>query len=218
MPDPETPRTAQGAAEAELIAFMDAWDRAMVANDADAIGPYMADDWAIVGPDGRVGDKARFLELVRSGDLTHDAMRNPRSEHLVLWRHRERDRARRVGAPFIERSLFHLVERSSCVFVRGSSLVVRVLTHLSQLPRAPGPDHNDPRGRPRALLPRHDRGTHRSAPSVALDRDLSTPGLPRRSRTRSKSSLARTTVGTTSADDPVRSRVAPFGTSGDRRL
>ncbi|MCU0647840.1 MAG: nuclear transport factor 2 family protein [Gemmatimonadaceae bacterium] len=37
-----------------LLATIDAWDRAMVANDAEAIGRYMAEDWAIVGPDGSV--------------------------------------------------------------------------------------------------------------------------------------------------------------------
>ena len=46
----------------------------MVANDADAIGQFMADDWTIVGSDGRVGDKVTFLELVRSGALSHDVM------------------------------------------------------------------------------------------------------------------------------------------------
>jgi hypothetical protein len=51
----------------ELIGVAHEWDRAMVENDAEAIGRYMADDWTIVGPDGSVGDKATFLGLVRSG-------------------------------------------------------------------------------------------------------------------------------------------------------
>ncbi len=34
----------------------------------------MADDWVIIGPDGRVGDKTTFLGLVKSGALTHDEM------------------------------------------------------------------------------------------------------------------------------------------------
>ena len=32
----------------ELIAFATEWDRAMVENDVDAIGRYMADDWMII--------------------------------------------------------------------------------------------------------------------------------------------------------------------------
>lgn len=53
--------------EEELIALSNDWDLAMVRNDADAIGRYMADDWTIVGPDGSMSDKATFLGLVKSG-------------------------------------------------------------------------------------------------------------------------------------------------------
>jgi ketosteroid isomerase-like protein len=58
----------------ELIALATEWDRAMVENDVDAIGRYMADDWTIIGSDGGVGDKASFLALVQSGALIHDVM------------------------------------------------------------------------------------------------------------------------------------------------
>jgi hypothetical protein len=76
-----------------LIALSNDWDRAMVRNDADAIGRYMADDWTIVGPDGSMSDKATFLGLVKSGALTHDVMesedfriRNYGSAAVVLAR------------------------------------------------------------------------------------------------------------------------------------
>src|SRR5262245_48322473 len=58
----------------ELIAVTHDWDRAMVTNDAEAIGRCMADDWVIIGPDGRIGDRATFLELVKSAKLSHDVM------------------------------------------------------------------------------------------------------------------------------------------------
>jgi ketosteroid isomerase-like protein len=35
-------------AREELIGVVDEWDRAMVENDAEAIGRYMADDWTII--------------------------------------------------------------------------------------------------------------------------------------------------------------------------
>src|SRR5688572_21026182 len=60
--------------EAELIAAIHAWDRAMISNDPVAIGQFMADDWVIVGPDGSVDGKERFLALIASGDLSHDVM------------------------------------------------------------------------------------------------------------------------------------------------
>ena len=132
MPDPEPLRTAQSGAEAELIGFMDAWDRAMVANDADAIGAYMADDWAIVGPDGRVGDKARFLELVRSGDLTHDVMET-HDPSIRFYGDTAVVIARGVSGGAYRGEPFHLVERVSCVFVRQAGRWRCVLTHLSSM-------------------------------------------------------------------------------------
>jgi ketosteroid isomerase-like protein len=49
------------------------WSQAIVANDAEAIGRFMADDWLIVGQCG-ITDKNSFLKLVASGDLTHEMM------------------------------------------------------------------------------------------------------------------------------------------------
>ena len=63
-----------GGTRDELITLAREWDEAMVANDAEAIGQFMSDDWTIVGSDGQVGDKVTFLELVRSGALSHDVM------------------------------------------------------------------------------------------------------------------------------------------------
>jgi ketosteroid isomerase-like protein len=61
------------ALQAELEAVEAAWGRAIVANDADAIGSFMTDDWQIVGEDG-ITAREDFLALVRSGDLTHESM------------------------------------------------------------------------------------------------------------------------------------------------
>jgi ketosteroid isomerase-like protein len=49
------------------------WSQAIVSNDAEAIGRFMADDWLIVGQSG-ITDKNSFLKLVASGDLTHEMM------------------------------------------------------------------------------------------------------------------------------------------------
>lgn len=60
--------------EKELIDVSHAWDRAMVENDPEAIGAYMADDWVIVGSNGNITDKTTFLGLVKSGAMSHDVM------------------------------------------------------------------------------------------------------------------------------------------------
>ncbi|MFD3596203.1 nuclear transport factor 2 family protein [Nocardia sp. NPDC058640] len=57
----------------ELLAVLDEWQVAIVANDADRIGSFMADEWVMVSENG-VTTGERFLSFVRSGDLTHSAM------------------------------------------------------------------------------------------------------------------------------------------------
>ena len=116
----------------ELTALSHAWDRAMVANDADAIGEYMADDWTIIGSDGRVGDKAGFLDLVRSGRLSHDVM-----ESEDLWVRVYGDTAvvtsRGISGGQYDGRPFRELERVSCVFFRQDGQWRCVLTHLSRL-------------------------------------------------------------------------------------
>ena len=121
-----------GKAEEELIRVANEWDRAMVENDAEAIGRYMADDWTIVGPDGSVGDKATFLELVKSGALSHDVME---SEDLKVRVYGDTAvvTARGVSGGRYQGQAFRDVERSSCVFVRQQGHWRCVLTHLSRI-------------------------------------------------------------------------------------
>jgi hypothetical protein len=58
----------------ELIRLEEAWNLGYGPNDAEGIGPFMADDWTITGPDGTLSDKPTFLGSVKSGALTHDVM------------------------------------------------------------------------------------------------------------------------------------------------
>ncbi|TCJ93837.1 nuclear transport factor 2 family protein [Nocardia alba] len=69
-----TTRTSPGrAADEQLLAVLDEWQVAIVANDADRIGAYMADEWVMVSENG-ITTAERFLALVRAGELTHSAM------------------------------------------------------------------------------------------------------------------------------------------------
>jgi ketosteroid isomerase-like protein len=118
--------------EAELIGVANDWDRAMVTNDAEAIGQHMADDWIIIGPDGRMGDKATFLELVKSGKLSHDVMESEEFR-VRVYGDTAVVTARGVSGGKYQGQAFHEVERSSCVFVRQDGRWRCVLTHLSRL-------------------------------------------------------------------------------------
>src|SRR5262245_6611263 len=121
-----------GRVEEELIGVAHDWDRAMVTNDAEAIGRYMADDWVIIGSDGRIGDKATFLELVTSAKLSHDVMESE-DFRVRVYGNTAVVTARGVSGGKYQGQPFREVERSSCVFVRQAGQWRCVLTHLSRL-------------------------------------------------------------------------------------
>jgi ketosteroid isomerase-like protein len=118
--------------EHELLAVVRAWDRAMVQNDPEAIGRFMADDWTIIGSDGSSSDKAAFLGLIRSGMLSHDVMR---SDDITVRMYGEAAviTARGVSCGVYQGHPFREVERQSNVFILQGSQWRCVLTHLSRL-------------------------------------------------------------------------------------
>jgi ketosteroid isomerase-like protein len=118
--------------EDELIGVAHAWDRAMVGNDPEAIGRYMADDWTIIGSNGSDSDKATFLELVRSGKLTHDVMES-HDLKVRVYADTAVVTARGISGGQYQGESFYLAERTSCVFVRQNGCWRCVLTHLSQI-------------------------------------------------------------------------------------
>ena len=58
----------------ELLTLEKDFSQAIVKNDAEAIGRFLADDWIIIDPDGGTIDKSRFLGVIKSGALTHEMM------------------------------------------------------------------------------------------------------------------------------------------------
>jgi len=119
-------------AEEELIGLANEWDRAMVENDAEAIGRYMANDWTIIGSDGSVGDKATFLGLVKSGALSHDVMESA-DLNVRVYGDTAVVTSRGISGGKYQGQAFREVERVSCVFVRQEGRWKCVLTHLSRI-------------------------------------------------------------------------------------
>jgi ketosteroid isomerase-like protein len=62
--------------EEELLKLENEFARAVASNNADALDRLLADDWIIVEPDGSIIDKPRFLEVIRSGALSHESMKS----------------------------------------------------------------------------------------------------------------------------------------------
>jgi len=119
-------------ATTELLETIRDWDAAMLGNDADAIGTFMAEDWTIIGADGRVTDKAAFLAPVRDGVLSHDVMETIAPEiriygDLAVVIAEGRSGGRYDGQAFLER------ERMSCVFIRRDGRWLCAHTHLSRI-------------------------------------------------------------------------------------
>lgn len=116
----------------EVLSVVEAWDRAMVTNDADLIGSFMAEDWVIIGSDGSVGTKAGFLAFVASGELTHDVM-TTEDAHVRVYGDTAVVTAHGISGGKYREQAFREHERSSCVFVKNEGRWRCVLTHLSRL-------------------------------------------------------------------------------------
>ena len=43
---------------------------------AEAVGRFLTEDWIIIDPDGGIIDRARFLDVIKSGALTHEMMQS----------------------------------------------------------------------------------------------------------------------------------------------
>lgn len=77
--DSATP--AVGPTAESALAAEQALTNAMRANDADGVGRWLADDWAVVTTHGTMGgDRAGFLEAIRTGVFNRKTMElsNPR--------------------------------------------------------------------------------------------------------------------------------------------
>jgi ketosteroid isomerase-like protein len=139
MPNKPSLQTPQTPIEMELLAVVRDWDRAMVQNDADAIGSFMADDWTIVGADGSTSDKATFLALIRAGVLSHDEMQSE-DIHIRVYGDAAVVMARGVSGGLYRGAPFRELERQANVFIRQGSHWRCVLTHLSRLQQQAGLD------------------------------------------------------------------------------
>lgn len=125
-------------AEHELRRLVQDWDHAMVGNDAETIGRFMAVEWTILGSDGSSSDKATFLEQIRSGVLSHDVMQ---SEDITIRVYGDAAvvTARGVSGGTYQGRAFREVERQSNLFIRQGGQWRCVITHLSRLVSPLGP-------------------------------------------------------------------------------
>ncbi len=115
----------------ELLKLEKEFAQAITNNDAEAVNGFLADDWVIVDPDGGIIDKERFLEIIRSGALSHELMESSDS------------RVRLYGSTAVVTGLtttkgkfmgqdFTSCERATDVFVKQDDRWLCVLTQLTR--------------------------------------------------------------------------------------
>ena len=118
--------------EKEILEVESKFGEAMIQNDAEAIGRILSDDWIIIDPDGGVIDKSRFLDVIKSGALKHEAMD---SEDIRVRTYSNtatvtavtHTRTKYLGKEFTTH------ERATDVFVKKDERWQCVLTHLTTL-------------------------------------------------------------------------------------
>jgi uncharacterized glyoxalase superfamily protein PhnB/ketosteroid isomerase-like protein len=136
-PTPARPEDPTGT----FTALMTEWNKAIVANDADAIGAFAEPDWVFVGENG-IFDGAQFLGSVAAGQVSHDMMESELADVRIYG-----DvavviaRVRNQGE--YEGNAFSLDEWSTDLFVRRGERWKCVLTHLTSAAPAASSDNSD---------------------------------------------------------------------------
>ncbi len=114
----------------ELLKLGEDWAAAMVANDADRIGSFMADEWVIVSERG-ISTKDHFLEFVRSGQLTHSMFENVGDARVRVYGDTAVLTIRVVNTAHFGGQTFEADEWTSDVFVKRDGRWLCVLTHIT---------------------------------------------------------------------------------------
>jgi hypothetical protein len=116
--------------EEELVKMENKFAEAITKNDPETIGQLVADDWIIVNADGGIIDKERFLEVIKSGALTHEMMESDDMRVRVYCDSAVVTALTRTKGKFMEQE-FSTHERSTDVFVRVDGQWRCVLTQLT---------------------------------------------------------------------------------------
>lgn len=115
------------------------WADAMVANDADWIGSFMADDWVIVSERG-ISTKEEFLSFVRSGQLTHSMFEMVGDARIREYGDTAILSARIVNTAHFAGQQFDADEWTTDVFVRRGGKWLCALSHIT--PAIKGDEHS----------------------------------------------------------------------------
>ena len=131
MPEEQTDGSASDREiREEILKLAEEWSKALVSNDADAIGSFMAEDWVIVGQNG-VTRKRDFLPLVASGELTHERMDLVGEARIKVYGDTAVLTARVTNNGHFRGGAFSADEWTTDVFLRREGRWLCVLSHVT---------------------------------------------------------------------------------------
>ena len=120
------------AAAVDLITLEKQFALAIVKADVDALDNIVSEDWIIIGPEGKVINKSGFLNVVRSGALSHSSMESDETR-VRVYGDTAIVTARVVTAGAYQGQGFTTQERSTDVFIRQQGHWKCVLTQLTTI-------------------------------------------------------------------------------------
>jgi ketosteroid isomerase-like protein len=116
----------------EILEIEKEFGQAVIKNDANAVGAFLADDWIIIDPDGGVIDKPRFLDVVKSGALTHEQMDSDEFRIRIYGDTATATALTRTKGKFMGQD-FATQERATDVLVKKDGRWQIVLSQLTRL-------------------------------------------------------------------------------------
>ena len=116
--------------EEELVKMEEEFADAIMKNNPEKIRQFVADDWIIINADGGIIDGERFLEVIKSGTLTHEMMESDDMRVRVYGDGAVVSSLTRSKGKFMGQE-FTTHERSTDVFVRRDGKWRCVLTQLT---------------------------------------------------------------------------------------
>jgi len=116
--------------EDELAKVEAEFANAIVKNSPEEIRQFVSDDWIIINADGGIIDRQRFLEVIKSGTLTHEIMESDDMRVRVYGDSAVVSAVTRSKGKFMGQE-FTTHERSTDVFVRRDGQWRCVLTQLT---------------------------------------------------------------------------------------
>lgn len=119
------------SAEEEILKLEKEFAEAIVKNDAESIGRFVADDWIIIDPDGGIVDKARFLGVVKSRALAHEMMESDDIRVRAYGDSAVVTALTRAKGKFMGQD-FSTQERATDVFVKRDGRWQCVVSHLTR--------------------------------------------------------------------------------------